>query len=608
MVRSLEAIMALDMVGYSRLMAADEEGTHARLKAHREELLDPAITKYRGHVIKNTGDGLLAEFPSAVDCVACAVEIQRRMARRNQDVVPDRRMELRIGINVGDIMKDGGDIYGTGVAVRLEGLADPGGILISEDAHRQIHDKLEIDLRDRGPQHLKNIDEPVRAYAIRIESGDTIPSGAPATKSPPSWRAGVAALVIAGLVGALAWQSIRGPRVEAAVVADMAFPLPDRPSIAVLAFVNLSGDPDQDYLADGVAEDILTALSKLSQLFVISGTTTFTYKGRDVTVKQVAEDLGVRYVLEGSVQRDGEQIRVTAQLIDALSGEHVWAESYDRNVTDLFGIKDEITLNIVANVGSQIALGASELSSRRDTESLAAWRQFRQGMDGVLQFTREENVAAREHLGNAIATDPEFASAYAWLGTAHRDLAMFGWSDDFDGEVERAYQFYQRALEIDGDNSAALSHMALLDNLLGNADRAMALAERAVSISPNDYSVRGVYGRILMFDGQYRSAVNELEQSARLSPVAPEWVPLFLGQAYLRAGNPEQARPLIEEVLAEDGISSFNRAWAHKDLATVLAALGEDEAARAQIDKVMEAFPSWTISGDVIWYTSRIPT
>ena len=341
-------------------------------------------------------------------------------------------------------MKDGGDIYGTGVnvAVRLEGLADPGGILISEHTYQQVHDKLEIDLRDRGPQTLKNIDEPVRAYAIYIDTAQSAPSDAPKPKSPPRWRAVAAALVVAAVIGGLAWQASRPPSVEAAVVENMAFPLPDKPSIAVLPFVNLSGDPNQEFLADGISEDILTALSKFSQLFVISRTTTASYKGKAVTVKQVAEDLGVRYVLEGSVQRDGDNMRVTAQLIDALSGQHIWADCYDRATTELFNVKDEITLNIVSNIGAEIVLGTTEVVSRRETDSLEAWLQLRQGLENVIKFTREANVVAREHLEKAIVIDPEFAAAHAWLGTAHRDLAMFGWSDEFDTELEQAFKFY----------------------------------------------------------------------------------------------------------------------------------------------------------------------
>ena len=361
MARSLKAILALDTVGYSRLMAADEEGTHARLKAHREELLDPAIAKYQGHVIKNTGDGLLAEFPSAVDCVACAVEIQRRMARRNQDVVTDRRMELRIGINVGDIMKDAGDIYGTGVnvAVRLEGLADPGGILISDDAYRQIHDKLEIKLRDRGPQHLKNIDEPVRAYAVYMGSTDAIPSDAPKTKTRPSWRAGLAALVIAALVGALGWQVMRQNFPEDAAVAAL-----ERPSIAVLPFTNLSGDPEQQYFSDGLTEDLITELSRFPDILVFARNTTFQYRGDSVDVQTVADALGAAFVLEGSVQRSGDTVRITAQLIDGASGIHVWAERYDRPLADIFSVQDEITAKITATIGSQFGGVLARITSK----------------------------------------------------------------------------------------------------------------------------------------------------------------------------------------------------------------------------------------------------
>ena len=361
MARSLKAILALDTVGYSRLMAADEEGTHARLKAHREELLDPAIAKYQGHVIKNTGDGLLAEFPSGVDCVACAVEIQRRMARRNQDVVPDRRLELRIGINVGDIMKDAGDIYGTGVnvAVRLEGLADPGGILISDDAYRQIHDKLEIELRDRGPQHLKNIDEPVRAYAVYMGSTDAIPSDAPKTKTRPSWRAGLGALVIAALVGALGWQVMRQNFPEDAAVAAL-----ERPSIAVLPFTNLSGDPEQQYFSDGLTEDLITELSRFPDILVFARNTTFQYRGDSVDVQTVADALGAAFVLEGSVQRSGDTVRITAQLIDGASGIHVWAERHDRPLADIFSVQDEITAKITATIGSQFGGVLARITSK----------------------------------------------------------------------------------------------------------------------------------------------------------------------------------------------------------------------------------------------------
>ena len=294
--RKLATILAADVVGYSRLTAADEEGTHARLKASLTEVIDPTIAKYQGRVIKNTGDGFLAEFASAVSCVACAVEIQRRLGRRNQDVVADRRMEFRLGINIGDVIADGGDVYGGGVnvAVRLEDECDPGGILVSDEAYRQVHDKLEIEFQDRGPQNLKNIEVPVRAYAVEMGS---VAGTAPVTsggRHPQRMGLAIAAVVIAALVGVIAWQSTQPPTVEAAVVEDMAFPLPERPSIAVLAFSSLGTDPDDEFLADSFSEDILASLSKLSGLFVISRTTTFTYKGTNATAKQIE---GLRHSL-----------------------------------------------------------------------------------------------------------------------------------------------------------------------------------------------------------------------------------------------------------------------------------------------------------------------
>ena len=328
-------------------------------------------------------------------------------------------------------MNDGVDIYGTSVniAARLKALADPSGILISEHTHQQIHDKLEFDLRDRGPKNLKNIDEPVRAYAVYLGSADSILSDAPKTKNPPHWRAVAAGLVIAGLVGALGWQSDRGPRVEAAVVEDMAFPLPDKPSIAVLAFENLSTS-DDELLADSFSEDILIFLSKLTGLFVISRTTSFTYKGKNASVKQIAEDLGIRFVLEGSIQRDGDRIRVTAQLIDAAGGQHVWADRYDRKLTDLFAVKDEITLNIVSSISAETGVRAINTMTRRETESLEAWLHWRQARDKFVLLTVEANAVSREHLQQALAIDPNFLSAIVALGNTYRSEGFFRWVDD----------------------------------------------------------------------------------------------------------------------------------------------------------------------------------
>ena len=389
-------------------------------------------------------------------------------------------------------MKDGGDIYGTGVnvAVRLEGLADPGGILISEHAYQQVHDKLEIDLRDRGPQTLKNIDEPVRAYAIYIDTAQSAPSDAPKPKSPPRWRAAAAAIVIAGLVGALAWQSSRPPTVETAVVADMAYPLPDKPSIAVLPFEDLSFEQNGEALAEGMSEDILTALSKLSQLFVISGNTTSTYKGQDVTVKQVAEDLSVQFVLEGSVQRDGDTMRVTAQLIDALSGQHVWADRYDRATTDLFDVKDEITLNVVSNIGAELLSGQRDLITSRETDNLEAWLLLHEGYDLMQRFTPEDNSLARELFSKAASIDPEFAAAYAAIGGTYRIEGQVGWTPTPSKSYEEAMNFFNLALEIDPKSSKM--ELAVLYQALGNIDLAVETAAEEARLRPNDTIVRSV--------------------------------------------------------------------------------------------------------------------
>ena len=455
--RKLATILAADVVGYSRLTAADEEGTHARFKASLAEVIEPAIAKYQGRVIKNTGDGFLAEFASAVSCVACAVEIQRRLGRRNQDAVADRRMEFRFGINIGDVIADGGDVYGGGVnvAVRLEGMCDPGGILLSDDAYRQVHDKLEIEFQDRGPQNLKNIDTPVRAYAVEMGS---VAGTAPVTSGaqhPQRMGLAIAAVVMAAVIGAIAWQATQPPTVEAAMVENMAFPLPEKPSIAVLAFDNLSSDTDQDFLGDGIAEDIITLLAKSDALFVISRNSTFTYKGQPVKVQRVAEELGVQYVLEGSIQRTGDEVRLTAQLIDALSGRHIWAERFDRPIDDIMSFRDAVVKQIVTALRVEL-VGGEFGRVEAQTNDPKAYELFLRSLQLTNLFTAPELREAQRLLGDALLLDPSYEEAAVQLGWVHGALAVFGYSLDPANEMERARDLAEQVLERNDRSASAL--------------------------------------------------------------------------------------------------------------------------------------------------------
>jgi TolB-like protein len=358
--RRLTAILAADVAGYSRLTGMDEEGTHAQLQDHLRSLVDPKIAEHRGRVVKNTGDGLLAEFSSVVGAVRCAVEVQRGMAERNADVPREKRVEFRIGINVGDIMIDRGDIFGEGVnvAARLEGVAEPGGICISDDAHRQVRGKLDIAFQDAGEQQLKNIERPVRVYRLRL-------GGAAATTRP-------------------------------------ALPLPDKPSIAILPFQNLSGNPEQEYFADGIVEDITMALSRFRWLLVIARNSSFTYKGRAVDVKQVGRELGVRYVLEGSVRKAGDRIRIAGQLIDASTGAHLWADRFDGGLEDIFDLQDQVTASVVGVIAPKLEKAEIERAKRKPTESLDAYDCFLRAVANEDLVTREANNEALRLLYKAI--------------------------------------------------------------------------------------------------------------------------------------------------------------------------------------------------------------
>ena len=398
--RKLAAILAADVVGFSRLTGADEDRTLARLRALRSDLIDPTIAVHKGRVVKRTGDGAIVEFRSVVDAVRCAIEIQNSMIERNAGLPPERRIEFRIGIHLGDVVEESdGDLMGDGVniAARLEGVAQPGAICLSEDAYRQVKSRLDLAISDLGETKLKNIVEPMRVYSLQFGGG------------------------IAAKATALA---------GAATPAAPALSLPDKPSIAVLPFQNMSGDPEQEYFADGMVEDIITALSRFRQLFVIARNSSFVYKGRAVDVKQVSRDLGVRYVLEGSVRKAANRIRITAQLIDASTGTHLWAERFDGGLEDIFDLQDQVTARVVGEIAPKLEQAEIERAKRKPTESLDAYNYFLRGMASVNQWTRAANDEALRLFYKAIELDPEFASAYGMAAWCYIWRKLNGWVVD----------------------------------------------------------------------------------------------------------------------------------------------------------------------------------
>ena len=422
--RRLSAILAADVAGYSRLMGVDEEGTLAELKAIRHELSDPKVKEHRGRIVKTTGDGLLIEFASVVDAVRCAVEVQRAMAERNADVPADRRIELRMGINLGDIIKDGRDIYGDGVnvAARLEGLAEPGGICVSRVVRDQVRDKLGFTFEDMGEQQVKNIARPVRVHRIRLFEEGRFPAVHPADQATAP-----------------------------------ALAMPDKPSVAVLPFTNMSGDPEQEFLADGIAEDVITALSRYPSLFVIARNSCFTYKGRAVDLKQVGRDLGVRYVLEGSVRKAGNRIRVTAQLVEAESGKHVWAERYDRDLADIFAVQDEVTGAVTVAVAPAIDDAERQRAMRRVPESLDVWAAYQRGLWHLSKAATDDDDIAQDLFQQAIDLDPTFAGSYSALALVQLQSAALYQKLDPSEAQRSAETLARRAVALDGADAQARS-------------------------------------------------------------------------------------------------------------------------------------------------------
>lgn len=578
--RRLAAILAADVAGYSRLMGLDEEGTLRALKAHRKALIDPKIAEHHGRIVKTTGDGALVEFHSVVDAVRCAVEIQRAMVDRNAGLPQDRRIQFRVGVNLGDIMIDTSDILGDGVniAARLEAIAEPGGLCLSEDAWRQVHAKLDLPFADRGPQSLKNIAEPVRVFALDAAAIAALPANTPAEpprRSPRRWAAvGGGAAATVAVLGVAAWLAL-------APVPEKSAPGAGKPSIAVLAFTNMSDDARQDYFSDGISEDLITDLSKVSSLSVISRNSSFVYKNKPVSIAQVGRELNVRYVLEGSVRRAGERIRITAQLIDASTGSHVWAERYDRELKDLFDLQDDVRKNIVAALAVKLTPTEQRRLSHRATNDPVAYDFYTQGLQLESFFTPESNRDARRMFQQAIAHDPNFANAYSHLATTYGLEAEQRGGEGTTTMIE-AVAIAEQAVRLDPESPQARWGLGRLLFFHGQVDRAITELEKAIEIDPNFADGYALHALGLTFKGRASQAVTDIEQAQRINPNYPFWYLSVLGHALFQLGQYDAAETAFKKSLER------NPNWrdAHFGLVAVYAATDRIEDAQWQMDEL----------------------
>jgi adenylate cyclase len=547
--RKLAAILYADVAGYSRLTGDDEDSTHRKLGAYLD-LISGEVTRHGGKVMHYAGDAVLAMFDAVVDALLCAAQIQRSLEIHNADLPDERKVLFRIGVNLGDVIEDRGDIYGDGgnVAARLESLAEPGGICISESVHTAVGEKLPLTYEDQGEQTVKNIAKPVRVYRTRIGSDVELPTptAAPKKRAPSVYLAAAAAIVMVVGGGLLAWDLYQQSVTESALAAfekEAALPLPDEPSIAVLAFDNLSGDPEQEFFADGLSENIITRLASVTGMFVIARNSSFKYKGRQFDVRQVGKELGVRYVLEGSVQRAGGRIRVNAQLIDAITGNHLWAEKYDRELNDLFAVLDEITLKVVTQLEVQLTMGDHARLIAHGTDSVAALENQLLARKAFLKFDRENNLRSRELSRKATELDPTFAWAIAQEGWSYAVEALFGWSKDKTESLRQAESLARRALSADPQSPFAYSLLRLVHVQRGQLDEAIVAGRRAMELSPNDAYPLGLMSHLMVWVGNPEEAVVLINKALRLEPYPSATMLHFAGDAYHFSGRHDEAIP-----------------------------------------------------------------
>jgi adenylate cyclase len=550
--RRLTAILAADVAGYSRLMGADEEATLGQLKAHRRALVDPKVEEHHGRIIKTTGDGMLVEFASVVNAVRCAVEIQRGMIARNADVPQQKRIEFRIGINVGDIIIDGGDIFGDGVnvAARLEGLAKPGGICVSARVQEDIRGKLDIAFADEGEQQLKNIAWPVRVY--RAQLGGAAPGARPS------------------------------------------LPIPEKPSIAVLPFDNLSGEPEQEFLADGIVEAITAALSRIRSFFVIARNSAFIYKGRATNVRDIGSELGVAYVLEGSVQKAGNRIRIIVQLIETEGGAHVWTARHDGTIDDIFDLQDRITEQVAGALQPSIRIAEIERSRRKRPQDLGAYDYAMRAMPHVWALEKDESAKALELLDQALAIDPTYPLALSLAGWCHAQRSVYNWADDIAASQALARTLAERAAELSGDDPLILAVLGAVHTFIRNHGTARVLLERAVTLDPNAAWAWSRLGWLENYAGRPERAIENFERALRLSPLDPMNFNNHVGMG--------AAREIAQDY--DKAVAHYRRAleerphamWIYRSLSTSLCGAGRMEEASEAYAEMMRSYPGLTIS------------
>jgi len=649
--RKLVAILSADVKGYSRLMGEDEVGTIRTLSTYRK-MMTTLIQHYRGRVVDAPGDNLLAEFGSVVDAVECAVEIQKELKTRNVELPENQKMEFRMGVNIGDVIQEGKKIYGDGVniAARVESLAEGGSICISGTAYDQVKNKLDLEYEFLGEKEVKNIAEPVRVYRVQLKPGVEISLSRGERRvglKHWQWSAmAVLVLLIAGLITLAIWKyyapsvpsrevapkekitavpsekpkdqppsptpkavpldekkvspsiakpsttvTPTKPAMEVASVKKMAYPLPDKPSIAVLPFANLSGNPEQEYFSDGLTEDIITALSKVQRLFVIARNSTFTYKRKPVKVQQVAEELGVQYVLEGSVQRAETRVRITAQLIDAIKGHHLWAERYDRELKDLFALQNEITMKILMALHVKLVEGEQAMVRARGTNNFEAYEKFLQATEQHYLFTRETGVRARQLCEEAITLDPEYSAAYGLLSVVLLAEVRHRWTRSPSETMRQALEMANKALALDSKTLIAQLAMGQIHMLKREHDEAIAWGERAVAIHPNADNANVFLAWFLMMAGRPEESIPLIKQAIRRNPIPPGWYFVILGNSYRLVGQFDEAISELKKAVAY----SPDELMAHVTLASAYAEAGRLEEARAEAAEVMRILPTFTI-------------